>query len=306
MREEIRSTATAMGYRPNNSARAIKTGKFGVVAMLITAGRPVSSLLQYLFDGIHDELAAHDMHLMLVKLKKEELSSHELGPRLLRELMVDGFLIGLDWMFEPEIARLTRRHRIPSIWINADGEHDCVRPDDEAAAYEAVQHFLKLGHGRIAYVTTPYQHHYSVLSREQGYEKAMRQAGLHPQVLCVDDHISGKEHLAKVHSFLDKEMRPTAMIFYNDATVSATVMVAMQLGLKIPDDLSLLMIGHVGHHSPLLKFDMMTIPFHEMGRCAVQQLLQKTETPDELLPTRILPAYFDLQDSSAPPKTRQL
>jgi DNA-binding LacI/PurR family transcriptional regulator len=83
--------------------------------------------------------------------------------------------------------------------------------------------------------------------------------------------------------------------------MSATVMAAMQLRLKIPDDLSLLMIGHGGNDSLPLNVDTVVIPFHEIGRCAVQQLLQKIDKPDELLPTRVLPAFSDLQDTSAPP-----
>jgi DNA-binding LacI/PurR family transcriptional regulator len=306
MREEIRSMALAMGYRPNNSARAIKTGKFGTVALLINAGQPVSSLLEYLLDGIHDELAAHDMHLMLVKLRKEELSCDESGPRLFRELMVDGFLIALNWVVEPEMAQIIRRHNIPSIWLNANGEYDCVRPDDEAAAYQAVQHFAKLGHRRIAYVTTPRQQHYSVLERERGYEKAMREAGLAPQVLCADIMASRQEHMTTVRSFLEGSKRPTAMIFYVGETLGATIVAATQAGLQIPDDLSLLAIGHGGHYSPLFYPDNMTIPFHDIGRCAVQQLLRKIEHPAELLPTRVLPVHLDLGDTSAPPpRTRK-
>jgi LacI family transcriptional regulator len=302
MREEIRSTALAMGYRPNNSARAIKTGKFGTVALLINAGQPVSSLLEYLLDGIHDELAAHDMHLMLVKLRQEELSSDETGPRLFRELMVDGFLIALNWVVEPEMAQIIRRHNIPSIWLNANGEYDCVRPDDKAAAYQAVQHFVNLGHRRIAYVTTPHQQHYSVPDRERGYEEAMREAGLAPQVLCADIMASRQEHMAKVRSFLQGNNRPTAMIFYDRETLSATIMAAMEAGLEIPQDLSVLMIGHEGYYSPLFHVDMVTIPFREIGCRAVQQLLRKIEQPDELLPTRILPVNFDRQETSAPPQ----
>jgi LacI family transcriptional regulator len=293
MREEIRLTALAMGYRPNNSARAIRTGKFGTVALLINAGQPVSSLLEHLLDGIHDELAAHDMHLLLVKLRKEELSSDETGPRLFRELMVDGLLIALDWVVEPEMAQIIRRHNIPSIWLNANGEHDCVRPDDEGAGSEAVRHFLKLGHRRIAYVTTPHQNHYSVLARERGYESAMNEAGLMPQVLAADNLVSRPEHMAVARSFLAAKPRPTAMIFYVGATLSATTMAAVQAGLTIPDDLSVLMIGHGGHYSPLVQTDILTVPFRDIGRCAVQQLLRKIEQPDQLLPTRVLPAHFD-------------
>jgi DNA-binding LacI/PurR family transcriptional regulator len=77
-------------------------------------------------------------------------------------------------------------------------------------------------------------------------------------------------------------------------------MAATEAGLKIPQDLSLLMIGHGGLYSPLFLVDTMTVPFQDIGRCAVQQLLRKIEKPDVLLPTRVLPTYFDLCDTSAP------
>src|SRR4028119_674288 len=160
MRQRIVATAAELGYRPNTSARVMKTGRFGCIGILMSTIRNRSALQSLLMEGIHDELALHDQHLMLVKSPDEPLTDEAAMPRLLREWMVDGLLVAFNLSTPPGMIETIRRHNIPSIWLNSDQESDCVRPDDEAAAYNATRHLQELGHRRITYVTQVQSTHY--------------------------------------------------------------------------------------------------------------------------------------------------
>jgi DNA-binding LacI/PurR family transcriptional regulator len=234
MRQRIVATATELGYRPNTSARVMKTGRFGCIGILMSTIRNRSALQSLLMEGIHDELALHDQHLMLVKSPDEPLTDEAAMPRLLREWMVDGLLVAFNLSTPPGMIETIRRHNIPSIWLNSDQEINCVRPNDEAAGYDAARHLQELGHRRIAYVTNTKSRHYSVAHRESGYRRAMREAGLKAQVLKIDTDEPRAQQLEISLRWLTRPTRPTAMIFYSTDMALIAFYAAERLGLRIP------------------------------------------------------------------------
>jgi LacI family transcriptional regulator len=301
MRQRILVTAAELGYRPNTSARVMKTGRFGCIGILMSTIRNRSALQSLLMEGIHDELALHDQHLMLVKSPDEPLTDEAAMPRLLREWMVDGLLVAFNLSTPPGMIETIRRHNIPSIWLNSDQEIDCVRPNDEAAAYDAARHLQELGHRRIAYVTNTKSRHYSVAHRESGYRRAMREAGLKARVLKIDTDESRAQQLEISLRWLDSPSRPTAMIFYSTDMALMAFYAAERLGLRIPQDISLIGCGEVPVYCPCTALDTMMIPFSEVGKVAVRQLLHKIEHPDESLPLQQVPFWFVRGETSAPP-----
>jgi DNA-binding LacI/PurR family transcriptional regulator len=60
-------------------------------------------------------------------------------------------------------------------------------------------------------------------------------------------------------------------------------------GIRVPQELSLVVIDDKPAQHPLATLDTFEIPFQQLGQLAVQQLLQKIEAPDEFLPPRTLP-----------------
>jgi DNA-binding LacI/PurR family transcriptional regulator len=191
------------------------------------------------------------------------------------------------------MVEIIERYHIPSIWLNVVREWDCVRPDDEQGGYDATQHLLALGHRRIAYVGPPrrerHTNHYSQQHRKEGYERALREAGLEPQVLLHDGDVGRREQLEVASSWLAAPSRPTAMIFYSGTGAVMAFQAAQRLGIRVPQELSLVAIGDQRVQHPLATLDTFEIPFRQLGHLAVQQLLQKIEEPDEFLSPRTLP-----------------
>jgi DNA-binding LacI/PurR family transcriptional regulator len=278
----------------------MKTGRFGCVGLLTSTDPQRSNVQSEMQRGIHDELAAHDLHLMLVQAPDVSLTDETAVPRLLREWMVDGLLIGYNVFAPPQMAELITRHRIPSVWLNADQEFDCVRPDDENGIYQATRHLLQLGHRRIAYVSIARPIHYSVAARERGYRKAMSEAGLLPLVHEEDLEISGREKHKIVRGWLSSPGRPTAMLFYGGESAVLTFYAAQQMGLRVPEDLSLISTGEVRLPCLYTSIDTLLIPFYEIGREAARQLLRKIEKPLEVLPARSLALTLVPGETCAP------
>ena len=226
---------------------------------------------------------------MLVRLPDDSLADEAVMPRILREWTVDGLLVGLTVDAPPNMIELIRRHHIPAVWTNADQEIDCVRPDDERAGHMAAQHFLDLGHKRTAYVVQP-GGHYSIAERKAGYVRAMREAGLQPQVLSLDWYYQEpRVQIEIVRSWLSSPDRPTAFIFYAHQTAILVYHLAGLMGLRIPEDFSMLCISDEMQRCLTIELDTVIIPFRELGASAVQKLMQKIDNPYVTFPVHRVP-----------------
>src|SRR5690349_18023437 len=75
-RQRVMKAAQELGYRPNSSARAMRSGKIGCAALVLSRSHPsiLSHIPLGLLDGLDDELAQHNMHLTVSRLTDEQLS----------------------------------------------------------------------------------------------------------------------------------------------------------------------------------------------------------------------------------------
>jgi DNA-binding LacI/PurR family transcriptional regulator len=114
---------------------------------------------------------------------------------------------------------------------------DSVYADDEAGAAAAMSYLLDLGHRRIAHITgIEYEGHQL---RRRAYEAAMANAGMRPQTVVAQGYSQdAAERTARV--VLESADRPTAVFAHNDEMAFGVREAAHSLGLRIPQDLSLI------------------------------------------------------------------
>jgi len=294
-RQRVMQAAEQLGYKPNSSARAMRQGRFGCAALVLSRSRQSthSYIPPNLLDGLDDELQRHNMHLTVSRLTDEELTRTDFIPKVLREHLADGMIVNYTHEIPPTMLELIRSHHTPAVWVNAKLDADCVYPDDFAASHQATEELLRLGHKHIAFVhlisrggwqgsfdeNRP-RFHYSALDRANGYASAMRAAGLSPQVLSHDRFIHESEQMTVCRQLLTGEHRPTAVLVYSEGEAQAVLCAAISLGLAVPHDLSLLAFSAFGHYVAGHLVSVVAVPTEEMGRCAVRCLLQKLKEPD--------------------------
>ncbi len=308
-RQHVLVAAQELGYRPNSAARATASGRFRCLALLVGMESMRSKVFPGLLAGIHEGLARDRLNLMLVRMPDELLTDSTVMPRALTEAASDGFLVDYTHGIPVGMKRLIDDFAIPAIWINSKQDHDCVRPDDFGAARAATEDLLKLGHRRIAFahysVGPAFPNpHYSVADRREGYEIAMRAAGLEPRVIMATEgfDVPATERVQYTRQWLDSPDRPTAVVCYGSSEAQPVFYVGAIMGLSIPGDLSIVTFGN----SPIKWFGPeITIwlnPDHAVGREATTMLLQKIRRPDHKRETRIVP--FELYEhgvTCAPP-----
>jgi DNA-binding LacI/PurR family transcriptional regulator len=291
----VLEVAQELGYRANISARAIRAGRFGNIAL-------VQSLFgQYLpnelLHGLTQAIADKDLHLVLTQVPDAVIDDETYLTHAMNDLSVDGVLINRHVGSTLPYLERIHRLRIPAVFLNVKQEFDCVHPDDVMGGRMAAEFLLGLGHERVVYVDTeePENRHYSKGDRRLGYEQTMRAAGKPPWVyfLPKDWQVPGQPSMDRrvesARQLLERGDRPTAVIAYELAEAMAVVRAAYVLRLRIPEDLSLVQFHHWVDGRFFTPIHTVSNSMEQVGRQAVEMLLEKIERPDVPLPARIVP-----------------
>ena len=112
-----------------------------------------------------------------------------------------------------------------------------VRIDNRTAAATLTEFLIRLGHRRIGFITGSPRHGDSN-ERRAGYEQALRRYIPVQRELIADGEFTFESGRRAAEQLLDLKNKPTAIIASNDDMAAATLWMAQQRGLKLPDDLS--------------------------------------------------------------------
>ncbi len=294
LRQRVVAAADRLGYRPNASARSMRTGRTGCVAVLKGTHPSHSSLSETMLGAMVAALDRRGQHLAILELDDERLTSPELFPKILREAMADGLLIKYDTLIPPLLIELVRRFAIPAVWINSRQGRDCVRPDDRAAGERAARHLMALGHRDIAYADLAYElddptTHYSALDRCAGHRAALAEAGLRERLLADRRDAAAEGRLAACERLLAAPGRPTAIIAANAWTALPLWHAALRLGLSVPRDLSLICLDARVQDQLGAPMTQLLVPEYEVGVAAVEMLDARLRDPRAAASERVIP-----------------
>jgi DNA-binding LacI/PurR family transcriptional regulator len=263
-RQKVREAALTLGYRPHRSGRAVRSGKTGSVAFVLSSVSVRSLFTPLLLDGLIEGAARHDQHLLVARLDDASFE-----PKLLREFAADGLILNYNSEAPPTLAERIAQARIPAIWINDKKEFDAVYPDDFEGARAATLALIAAGHTSIGYAGWSPGPHYSMADRLDGYRAALEASGLAEHVALLDtpspDMLTGC----------------TAALCYSPEVLKTL----WQCGLRAE-----LSVIHAYPFSTLERdFDTSLLPDHALGLAAIALLMQKINNPEVPLPSLALP-----------------
>ena len=178
--------------------------------------------------------------------------------------------------------RLVQR-KIPVVLLDTllpDREEDFVSVDNRRGTSLAVKHLVDLGHRRIAYLG--HRDSADLPSRPErlgGFRDACKQYDLTvPDAWCVETPYDNAG--SRICAVLKPRNRPTAFVTYSDHWAVTLIKAARALGLKVPDDLSVVGFDKSwfarNYDVPLTTVDPQP---EEIARAAVDLLLDKIKSP---------------------------
>ena len=145
--------------------------------------------------------------------------------------------------------------------------------DDRLGAHLATRHLLDLGHRRIGLVGGP-SYASTARDREAGYRDALTEAGVPvDETLLAGDSFSMQSGEIAGRTLLDRTDRPTAIFAVNDNNAIGVMAAAHALGLRVPDDLSLVGYNDIPVVSRLpVPLTTVRVPFPQIAANALELL----------------------------------
>ena len=294
--DRILKAIEEVNYRPHRQARQIRQGRTNMMGMLLSADRWKGSTIAPQIEGAVEASQTQNYFLSLLRLADREITEGAL-PVWIENVCIDGLILHYNQGMPSHVAEAIEKISLPVIWLNSRRSHDCVHADEEEAGRLATATLLKQGHQRIAFVnpTLPRNFngpsHHSVMDRRQGFEQAMYEARLEP--LYVDFEAPSQEQSQALSDALSKiNNPPTALIMTSRWHAPGARCVVQSLGLlglnNQPVDILTFVptlddVGRVWN-----QIQVVLIPQKQMGAMAVDQLIQKTKKPQELLAPAVL------------------
>jgi DNA-binding LacI/PurR family transcriptional regulator len=241
-RERIFAVARELGWAPNSSARSLSRQSVDTVGLAICRPARLLGLEPFYMEfvsGIESVLAERSCSLLLRLVGSLEEEIH-LQERWWRQRQVGGSVLVDFHQDDPRVAPLAEIG-LPAVAVghpSLTGGFPSVWTDDATAVAEAVRYLAALGHRRIARVGGPAGLGHSAI-RSAAFEKTMAELGLGGG-RHLETGFSGEEGARATRSLLLSPERPTAIVYDNDIMAVAGLGVAAEMGIAVPDELSLL------------------------------------------------------------------
>ncbi|MGH9132357.1 MAG: LacI family DNA-binding transcriptional regulator [Ilumatobacteraceae bacterium] len=317
LRARILEAAAELGYvGPDPTARALARGTSGAVGVLLTDS------LEYAFT---DEVATGFLGAIASGLAPTGLaltlltSSGSPDSNPARDVPMDGALVyschdessAVDWL---------RRRKLPLVYVDQAPQAGIpsVNVDDRSGTRAAAQHIVDLGHRRIGIVTATFTGRHGVVAdpladatghvarnRLLGWLEPLEAAGVQPTVYQHSDSADSVGYDG-ARELLRAANRPTAILCFSDAIAAGVVRGAESLGLRVPDDLSV--VGFDDNPLAARMSPQLTTVRQDVdakGRAAAAALTAAIEQSRAGTKVRarhhLLPTELVIRESTAPP-----
>lgn len=241
-RERVVAIARDMGWAPASAARSLAaktTETFGLVLTRDPATLGLETFYMRFIAGVEIELARRSFGLLLQVVASAEEEMETLRKwRAARR--VDGVFI-VDLVVEDaRINFLTGPMALPAVVVgDADIANGLtsVSTDDDEAMRVAVRRLAVLGHKHVVRISG-----LESLAHTQVRDRAFREEAFELDVATdiVRTDYSLKAGAEATRAALTRPERPTAIMFDNDVMAVAGLSVALELGLRVPGDVSLI------------------------------------------------------------------
>jgi DNA-binding LacI/PurR family transcriptional regulator len=308
-RARVLEAAAALGYRRNELARAVVTGRSRTLGIL-THDEANEAMLRTLA-GALSEAASHDYatKLMYLPFQADEGKVQRVLERCTTWRLDGALVVGLSddhiAMLRDEMAQGNR----PVAFVGGLPPVGGIGAysDDESGWRLALQHLVGLGHKRVAHLGASPTSRLAQRRRDSFLRVAREfELPLSDGSSTLTSWSDSALIEAGVHRLLDASPAPTALLCAGDALAMVALRVARRRGLEVPRHLSVIGFGD-DRSSAFCDPALASIaqPHEEVARLAVRQLLAHVEGPPEDAPDQPikLTTGFELivRDSTASP-----
>jgi LacI family transcriptional regulator, repressor for deo operon, udp, cdd, tsx, nupC, and nupG len=239
-RQLVEQSIGVLGYRPNLTARNLRRGRTGMVALVV----PELGVAYFseLAESVISEVAKRSYTAVIEQTDGDPGRERALLADDDRGRLFEGFIFSPLGLSAKDLASVAGKAPIVLLGERVNkGPFDHVTIDNVAAARAAVEHLIALGRRRIAAIgDQPYETGETAQFRTLGYERALKDAGIRlDKRLVVPTPFFHREAGAQaMKTLLAFRNPPDAVFCYNDLVAAGAMRTLYEAGVQVPDDIA--------------------------------------------------------------------
>jgi LacI family transcriptional regulator len=278
-RQRVLDAVAELGYRPNRSARSLRTQTtktIGVLSDFVASGMFASRMLS----GANAGARALD-HVLVIGETEGDPAVEAVLLDEMAERLVDGLLYITRTTMETAAPPFPGNRVVMLNCVDPDRDQMCVLPDEQAGGRTAAEVLLDAGITSGIYVVgddpTP-----------RAIAGPLRLAGVRERLAAAGHDVDGviacewavDPAYDALHEFLRAGHRPRGLVCLNDRIAMGVYQALAESRLRVPDDVAVVSFDGselAGWLRP--KVTSVALPFEEMGDLAVRLLLEPVTSP---------------------------
>ncbi len=259
-------------YKPDSSARRLGGHKSYMIGLLYQ-DLDVSYVSRFLLNALKSS-RDHGHHLIPEEINNDIDNSLQSVINLINITKIDGLILLPPISDNVEILNTLQQHQLPFVRITPDRYLDLspyISIDDYKVGFTVTEHLIQLGHKKIAHIMGDTEQGTSHL-RRKGYEDALNHYHVKvPANYVAQGNYTFDSGVNAAKAILTRDDKPSAIFASNDEMAAAVIVVANNLGIDIPNQLSVTGVDDT-QLATTLSPNLTTIrqPIAEMAELAVK------------------------------------
>ncbi len=241
-RDKVMDAVRALDYRPNLAARALSSGKTNIIAVVfpyIFDAIFKDPLVMRMLEGIESVCTEQDYNILLSTPRLQDGKPDDHYLRLLQSGYIEG-VIAIDNIQSFSFAQSSENHNVPAVILGHHAGDYRVETDNFVGGVLLMEHVLSYGHRRIGIISVNPDVNMAIQLRLDGMLSAVDDANLDIEIPMMDSDFSVKGGAQAARQLLQDHPDLSVIICLNDRMAIGAMSAMQQMGLHIPDDISVI------------------------------------------------------------------
>ncbi len=306
-RARVVDAAMTLGY-PIKTPVDLNRHSLEVIGLLTKhdVGLPVeiNPFYSHIQAGVESECSKRQISLMYANVEVDPANRPVVWPTMISDQHVDGLILAGTFI-EETVDLFQRRVDVPIILVDSYAPKlpfDSVVIDNTASAIAAVDYLIQQGHEHIALLGWNENSPPSIRERKLGYCQALKKHGFE-KLYIEPSGLDRAEGSRVLPSLLERNPEITAVFSCNDLCALGVLSGARELGLKVPQDLSVMGFDNIDMANVVTP-PLTTVHVYKtwLGILSVRQLVERALVPEQPKQTLVLSTRLVVRESVGPPR----
>lgn len=264
--EKVLAAIKKLDYQVNDFARGLRTNDSGLIGV-IGAGME-NPFLAEMLKGIEAEALKYNYNIIFCE-SEGELEQELNYIKLLKQRKIAGLVIITANVYS-KLVDVVKESKLPVIFTSGyidDPELPCIGIDNVAAAYDAVNCLVQMGHQKIGIIRGPYSDVVTSGERSKGVKLAFKNNNIELEdEVIIEAEFTFESGYIAAQKLLDQRPDLTAIFSFNDEMAVGAIRSLEDRNKKVPDDISVMGFDNI-EFSKYVRPSLSTVsqPAFEMG-----------------------------------------